>query len=166
MGEGDLGSMVAPGGDAPMPVNLTDVERWVAQLPLFCRENLARGPVSEDHDHASPCCNICRMMHVLDSQGRRLAVADFLDWWHTDKDAETSERELVSYLRCVLIYTLAGWDGVHREPDVCLSCAVCGRYYPAEHTDVSHGSDCCHAELLTVEFEGEGAEQKIVWVGT
>lgn len=164
VGEGDLGSMeVVPGSGVGIPVNVADVELWVRELPKSLREVLARGPVNEDAEHASPSCGVCRIARLADSRGQKNAGVDFLHMWHAEvKDApQHSDEGLCSYLRCLHVYLVAGWDGVHRDVDVCLACPECLFYYSIEHTDVSRPTDCCGAKWLVVEFEA----QEIVWAG-
>ena len=169
MGKGELGTIEhVYGTGTGVPVDAADVEKWVAELPLSIREFLARGPVDEDATHAKPCCTICRAANRVAYQGRQLAALDLLALWHAQAHVSVDGPmhpgdALGSYLRCLHIYLLAGWDGVHRTPDTCLACESCGRFYPIEHTDVTYGSDCCDAYLLVVEFEGEGDAQRIVW---
>lgn len=136
------------------------IDAMVPELPLAMREMLARGPVDEDAEHAHPCCTVCRMVKAFDQSGRESIAVDSLDVVHTDKHTpDGSDGEVESYLRCLLIYLAAGWDGVHRVPLVCLGCAHCGSLFPTLHTDVSTGCcDLCGGVLLVVEFEDERSE--------
>lgn len=157
MGEGELGSIDL--GGAGVPVNMADVELWVSALPQSIRAMLAIGPVDVEGDHTHPCCTVCRVVTYLDAQGRALAHADMLDLWHHTKETN----DVRSYLRCLLIYLCAGWDGTHHERDVCLGCSRCLKYWPIDSMEANEPCTECGGFVDVVEFATVDGEQRVVW---
>lgn len=146
-GTGELGALAtAATVDGGVPVNLDDVERWVAMLPLGVRELLAEGPIERDAEDSRPDgCRVCQSIRLMDGRGQQSAGADFLDIWHGGNDVVGDHYGLVIYLRCLLIYTLAGW--APWPEDTFLECVECGWAYPFETTPDDERCSQCNGRL-------------------
>lgn len=100
-----------PLGEYPhtdLPLTAEDVEGWVACMPETALEMLSAGPSTRMF-----VCALCRVLRAHDAEYKGEDWLEDLWHWHGDhgacegSDYEDAER----YLRCLLIYTYAGWDG-------------------------------------------------------
>jgi hypothetical protein len=113
-GVGELGALVVPEAEsAGIPVELVDVERWVGMLPAAARELLALGPIEreegdEDFRPGDWSCRLCQVIAFVDGRTPN-AACDFLDLWHGAHDCDAEHYGTVIYLRCLLVYSIAGW---------------------------------------------------------
>lgn len=84
---------------------IEDVEAWIAVMPSDVKAMLSRGPIDEDQGYErGESCRVCMALRPH----ARIATMDmyYLSEWHNSVREPT-----VWYLRCLLIYLIAGWSG-------------------------------------------------------
>jgi hypothetical protein len=84
---------------------MEDLEAWVAVMPLDVKAVLSHGPIDEDHGYVrGESCRVCMALRPH----ARTATMDmyYLSEWHNAVSEPTEW-----YLRCLLIYLMAGWNG-------------------------------------------------------
>ena len=78
---------------------------WMAIMPADVMATLALGPIDEDEGLVNG--ESCRVCAALRPYAKRPTWAMYwLSEWHNEHDTNEGW-----YLRCVLIYVMAGWRG-------------------------------------------------------
>jgi hypothetical protein len=97
------------------PLTVEDIDGWIAAMPETAREMLAEGPRPQRR-FSMGTCGICRMLRVHDEEYTGEPWLEDLWTWHGDPATSSLDGE-ERYLRCLLVYCCAGWDGTHPEGD-------------------------------------------------
>lgn len=98
-----------------IPIILADVEMCVDRLRDEDRAILAKGPLLRHSWKTGYCCRCCEVFDKFFDElaGYSSAVVQTLAEFHQDDlDQDVC---VESYLRCILIYLCAGWDGRWRS---------------------------------------------------
>jgi hypothetical protein len=112
VGIGELGFMEVAG--VLVPVDVRDVDEWVAALPPAARAILALGPIDEGDGDAftmGESCGVCMALRPFKEERTHALVMVAL--WHSEDWYAPPEQleEQACYLRCLIVYLAAGWDG-------------------------------------------------------
>jgi hypothetical protein len=100
-----------PGDPDAAEVTLEELEVAVTELPVSVKEILRRGPIpGEGHG-----CRVCRAMQTYCYRGHASPGVELIGAFHGQRRVESGgdldpDDAAACYLRCVLIYLIAGWD--------------------------------------------------------
>lgn len=92
-----------------IPLTVEHIDEWCAQMPETAREMLAEGPRPQKR-LSFGTCGVCRMLRAHDEEYRGEPWLEDLWTWHGDPATSEMEDE-ERYLRCLLVYVCAGWEG-------------------------------------------------------
>lgn len=85
-----------------------DLEFWVASMPLYVKAILRQGPIDEDYGYIrGESCRVCMALRPYKHNATK--AMSYLSEWHNAVRESTEW-----YLRCLLIYLIAGWNGNER----------------------------------------------------